>query len=410
MQKENEVSNNLKKEKINPVVLLRTIYHTTAHFSNDVFLAFFAPTLPVLITQMHLLKVQAGILNLGLELTALSMPLVGRLADKKDIRKFMILTPAITALCMSSLTLIPNFYVLFLVLLVGGLSIYFYHAIGPADIGQVSDKSLGSMMAIWNIAGQVGFMIGPLVITAILANSHASWIPFLFLAGLALSGLLYVLWNKIPKETPRADGAANPQRKLDDAAKAFIIRQFIPIVGINIASSLLRSSAYAYLPIYIVEKGGSLWMSGMAVSIYFGAGILGNYIGGILYDRIGSKAVTAISLLGFSLSFAVTIFAGGIVQLLLIAVVGTFAFMLMPTMMAMLQKNNPLDRSLTNGLFLGFNYSITALGSVATGYLLDHFPTLSVFMVAAGVALVSLIFVPMLVDNSGVKTAAPSGN
>ena len=407
MQKEYSLQTN-KSDKTNSVVLLRTVYHTLAHFSNDVFLAFFAPTLPVLITQMHLLKVQAGILNLGLELTALSMPLVGRLADKKDIRKFMILTPAITALCMSSLTLIPNFYLLFLVLLVGGLSIYFYHAIGPADIGQVSDKALGSMMAIWNIAGQVGFMIGPLVITAILANAHIGWIPYLFLAGIALSMILYMMWKKLPREALHTETAVSPQRRLDSVARAFIVRQFIPIVGINITSSLLRSSAYAYLPVYIVEKGGSLWMSGMAVSIYFGAGILGNYIGGILYDRIGSKAVTAISLLGFSLSFAVTIFTGGITQLLLIAVVGTFAFMLMPTMMAMLQKNNPQDRSLTNGLFLGFNYSITALGSVATGYLLDHFPTLTVFMIAAGVALLSLIFVPMLVDNSGAKAGIKS--
>jgi FSR family fosmidomycin resistance protein-like MFS transporter len=410
MQKEIITTDINKKEKTNPEVMLRTVYHTLAHFSNDVFLAFFAPTLPVLITQMHLLKVQAGILNLGLELTALSMPLVGRLADKKDIRKFMVLTPAITALCMSSLTLIPNFYLLFLVLMIVGLSIYFYHAIGPADIGQVSDKALGGMMAIWNIAGQVGFMIGPMVITAILANSHASWIPSLFLAGIALSVLLYILWGRMPKTAAPAEHAAGTQRKLDSAARAFIVRQFIPIVGINIASSLLRSSAYAYLPVYIVEKGGSLWMSGMAVSLYFGAGILGNYVGGILYDRIGSKAVTAISLLGFSLSFAVTIIASGIVQLLLITVVGTFAFMLMPTMMAMLQKNNPQDRSLTNGLFLGFNYAITALGSVATGFLLDRMPTLTVFMIAAGVALVSLIFVPMLVDENGARAAASSAN
>ena len=403
MQKEITGNQPTNKEKMSSLVLLRTVYHTMAHFSNDVFLAFFAPTLPVLITQMHLLKVQAGILNLGLELTALSMPLVGRLADKKDIRKFMFLTPAITALCMSSLTLIPNFYILFLVLMVGGLSIYFYHAIGPADIGQVSDKSLGGMMAIWNIAGQVGFMIGPLLITAILANSHASWIPYLFLAGVALSVILYFLWGKMPMEARRAENAANPQRKLDEQARSHIIRQFIPIVGICITSSLLRSSAYAYLPVYIVEQGGSLWMSGMAVSIYFGSGILGNYIGGILYDRIGSRKVTGISLIGFSLSFAVTIFANGIIQVLLIAVVGTFAFMLMPTIMAMLQKNNPQDRSLTNGLFLGFNYSITAIGSVITGFLLDRMPTLTVFLIAAGIALTSLIFVPMLVDEFGPK-------
>lgn len=211
MQNDNSENMGVLKEKTTPLVL-RTIYHTCAHFSNDLFLAFFAPTLPVLITQLNLLKVQAGILNLGLELTALSMPIVGHIADKKDIRKYMFLTPAITALCMSSLTLISNFYVLFLVLMLGGLSIYFYHAIGPADIGQVSEKSLGSTLSIWNIASQVGFMIGPLVITAILANAAMEKIPYLFLVGILLSVILYVLWGKMPQGSAAAAAEVSEQR------------------------------------------------------------------------------------------------------------------------------------------------------------------------------------------------------
>ncbi len=386
------------KQKISPVVLLRTIYHSLAHFSNDLFLAFFAPTLPVLIEQMHLLKVQAGILNLGMELMALTMPLVGHLADKKDIRKYMFLTPAITALCMSSLTLVPNFYLLFIVLIVGGLSIYFYHAIGPADIGQVSEKSLGSILAIWNIAGQVGFLVGPLVITAILTSGAYRKLPYLFVVGVLLSVVLYILWGKMPAGENKARVEENQQRKLDSETRRHLVRQFAPIVGISITNSLIRSSAYAYLPVYIVERGGSLWMSGLAVSIYFGAGVVGNYIGGVLYDRIGSKWTTAISLLGFSLSFTTTIYTTGVGQLALIGVMGLFGFMLMPTLMAMLQKNNPKDRSLTNGLFLGFTYSITALGSVVVGYMLDHGATQSVFLINAAIGLTSLLFVPFLVE------------
>lgn len=397
------------KGKISPVVLLRTIYHSLAHFSNDLFLAFFAPTLPVLIEQMHLLKVQAGILNLGMELMALTMPLVGHLADKKDIRKYMFLTPAITALCMSSLTLVPNFYLLFIVLIVGGLSIYFYHAIGPADIGQVSEKSLGSILAIWNIAGQVGFLVGPLVITTILTSGAYSKLPYLFLVGVLLSIVLYVLWGKMPAGENKAQVEENHQRKLDRETRNHLVRQFAPIVGISITNSLIRSSAYAYLPVYIVEQGGSLWMSGFAVSTYFGAGVVGNYIGGVLYDRIGSKWATAISLLGFSVSFTVTIFASGFGQLALIAVMGMFGFMLMPTLMAMLQKNNPQDRSLTNGLFLGFTYSITALGSVVVGYMLDHAATQSVFLFNAAIGLTSLLFVPFLVDRFPTKTLPRAG-
>ncbi|MDK2981230.1 MAG: transporter, family, fosmidomycin resistance protein [Chloroflexota bacterium] len=402
---QNEINDT--QTKISPVVILRTVYHSLAHFSNDLFLAFFAPTLPVLITRMNLLKVQAGVLNLGMELMALTMPLVGHLADKKDIRKYMFLTPAITALCMSSLTLIPNFYLLFIVLIVGGLSIYFYHAIGPADIGQVNEKSLGSMMAIWNIAGQVGFFVGPLVITAILTNGAYDKLPYLFLVGVLLSAILYVLWNKMPAAENQAVVKETHQRKLDRETRNHLVRQFVPIVGISITNSLIRSSAYAYLPVYIVERGGSLWMSGLSVSIYFGAGVIGNYIGGVLYDRIGSKWTTAISLLGFALSFTATIFATGIGQLALIGVMGVFGFMLMPTLMAMLQKNNPQDRSLTNGLFLGFTYSITALGSVVVGYMLDHGATQTVFLINAAIGLTSLVFVPFLVDCFPTKGRKP---
>ncbi len=108
-----------EKLNVRPVTLLRTVYHSVAHFSIDLFLAFFAPTLPVLISQLGLLKIQAGILNLALELIALSMPFIGRIADQRDIRKYMFLTPAITAACMSSLTLLNDFNLVFMVLLVG---------------------------------------------------------------------------------------------------------------------------------------------------------------------------------------------------------------------------------------------------------------------------------------------------
>ena len=392
----------MKKINVRPETIKRTVYHSVAHFSNDFFLAFFAPTLPVLIERLGLLKVQAGILNLGLELTALSMPLVGRIADKKDIRKFMFLTPAITALCMSSLTLVHDFYSLFIILLFGGLSIYFYHAIGPADIGQVSDKFLGSILAVWNIAGQVGFMVGPLVITAILTNSATEKIPYLIVVGFILSVFLYILGRRMPK-TSQIHSDDTEKRVLDEDSRKRIVRQFVPILGISITNSLLRSSAYAYLPVYIVEQSGNLWMSGFAVSLYFGAGMIGNYIGGWLFDRIGPRSVTAISLLGFAVSFVFTIFAKGYLQLALIAPMGIFGFMLMPTLMAMLQKNNPKDRSLTNGLFLGLTYGITALGSVVTGYMLDHIETQIAFLISAGVGLSSLLFIPMLVDGQENK-------
>jgi predicted MFS family arabinose efflux permease len=90
-------------------------------------------------------------------------------------------------------------------------------------------------------------------------------------------------------------------------------------------------------------------------------------------------------------------------QLALIALMGVFSFMLMPAMMAMLQENNPDDRSLTNGLFLGLNYGVIALAGVAAGYMLDRMPTPIVFLISAALALSALVFVPLLRDDFNKK-------
>jgi FSR family fosmidomycin resistance protein-like MFS transporter len=386
-------------------LLKDTIFHTAAHFSNDFFLSFFAPTLPVLITQMGLLKVQAGILNLGLELTALTMPLIGRIADKKDIRKYMVFTPAITALCMSMLGVIPNFFLLFLVLTVGGLSIYFYHAIGPADIAAVNKSALGRLLAIWNIAGQLAFMIGPLVVTAVLTRYSIRQLPWLALLGVMATLALIAIRKNQPGASFREEPASGQPVTLNTNSKKRIIRQFMPIAAITLAIALSHACAYAYLPVYIVEQGASLWMSGLAISLYFGAGIVGNYIGGLLHDRIGAKWVAVISLAGFAVFFTSTIYTTGVLQLALIALMGVFSFMLMPAMMAMLQENNPDDRSLTNGLFLGLNYGVIGLAAVVAGYMLDHMPTPTVFLISAALALSALVFVPWLKDESSKKMA-----
>lgn len=195
------------KNGLTPLLTKGTLFHTVAHFANDFFLSFFAPTLPVLITQMGLLKVQAGILNLGLELTALSMPLIGKIADRKDIRKYMVMTPAITALCMTSLGNISNFYLLLGILLVGGFSIYFYHAIGPADVANLNEQALGRLMAIWNIAGQVAFMIGPLVVTWVITRFSVHQLPFISIMGFAFAvGMFFMQKNQNPAVAKRKPG------------------------------------------------------------------------------------------------------------------------------------------------------------------------------------------------------------
>ena len=375
---------------------LGTIFHTLTHLSIDFFLSFFAPTLPVLIASLGLLKVEAGILVLAVELSALTMPLIGRIADRHDIGKYMYLAPAITGLCMSSLTIMPNYGSLFVVLIIAGISIYYYHAIGPADVGKISEETLGQAMAIWNIAGQIAFMIGPMLISWILSNDSFIKAPYLSILGILASIVLYIIWKKYSASLPVVEHKEIAQEESSSKINPEILKQFVPILGIILTNALARAAAYAYFPVFLVEKGADLWISGLTVSLYFGAGVLGQYIGGLLYDKVGAKWVIAVSITGFGISFAAATVTPLVAQLVLISLTGFFAFMLVPSFMAMLQENFPEDRSLTNGLFLGLMYGLTALASVATGALLDRFPTEQIFLIGSGITLLGLFFTPFL--------------
>jgi len=374
--------------------LLLNAFHTTVHFSNDFYLAFFAPTLPVIINNLNLLKVQAGFLNLGLQLSALIMPFIGRLADRRDFAKYIVFTPLITGICMSLLGVMPNYLLVLLLMIVAGLSSSFYHAVGPAEVGKLNDKQLGQGLAVWNIAGQIGFMLGPLAIAAVISIASVKAAPILAIFGLAATAILFFIKSKFNNLISNHLEKEYSQNSIPSTKK--ILGQFIPITLLIFTIVLSRSCAETYLPIFLMGRGSSLWQSGLALSIYMGFGIIGNFLGGYLFDRIDPKKVIGISLLGFTVFFISLNYFNGGLQLLMIACMGIFSFMFLPVIMAFIQQKNPGARSLTSGLFLAIFFVISALGGIVVGYLLDHFSSGAVFLACGFSGLVSLPIITFL--------------
>jgi FSR family fosmidomycin resistance protein-like MFS transporter len=93
-----------------------------AHLSHDIFSSFLAPLLPLLITKLGLSLSAVAILDIARKIPQLLNPLIGLLADRICVKYLVILTPAVTAICMSFLGVAPSFPVLFILLFVSGLS------------------------------------------------------------------------------------------------------------------------------------------------------------------------------------------------------------------------------------------------------------------------------------------------
>ncbi|MBC8336451.1 MAG: MFS transporter, partial [Anaerolineales bacterium] len=133
------------------------------HFIHDIYSAFLAPLLPLIIEKLSLTLTLAGSLTAFLQIPAVLNPLIGHFADKFSMRFFVILAPAVTATIMSSMGLAPNYFTLALLLFITGISVAAYHAPAPAMIARVSGQRVGKGMSWFMAGGELGRTLGPII-------------------------------------------------------------------------------------------------------------------------------------------------------------------------------------------------------------------------------------------------------
>ena len=155
---------------------------SSAHAVHDTYAGFLPALLPVLIQKFSLTNTAAGFLSLFTTLPSLLQPFIGQLADRKNLRLLIILSPAITGIAMSLLSIAPTYGFLVFLLVLTGLSSASLHAIGPVLGSTMSGKKLGRGMSFWMVGGELGRSLGPLVVVTAIGFLTIEGLPWLMLA------------------------------------------------------------------------------------------------------------------------------------------------------------------------------------------------------------------------------------
>jgi len=137
-----------------------------AHFAHDVFSAFLAPLLPLIIEKLGLSLSMVALLDVIRRIPALFNPLFGLIAEKRDVKYFVILTPAITAISMSLIGLAPSYTFLIILILVSGISSALFHIPSPTMVKMASGDRTGTGMSYYMVGGELACTVGPLLATA----------------------------------------------------------------------------------------------------------------------------------------------------------------------------------------------------------------------------------------------------
>jgi len=338
-----------------------------AHLLHDVYSAFLAPLYPLLIEKLGLSYLMIGSLTVIQRLASLFNPLIGLLVDRKDLRYFIIFTPAITAISMSLIGLAQNYWQLALLLFIMGWSAAFFHVPGPVLIKRVSGERTGLGMSFYMLAGELARSLGPIIIVTAVSWWTLEGTYKLIPAGLIASVILFFRLRKLKHIEVKT-------RKIDISIKELLIELkgfYFAVTGYTFARGLMKSLLVTFLPAYYVSQGESLWVAAYTLSILQFAGAIGSLLAGGYSDKIGRRKT--LILISIITPFLMLIFllVSGWMQMVALIFIGFFLFGSSPVLLAMVQDMSAERPSFNNGVFMTISFAFGAFATMLIGFLAD---------------------------------------
>lgn len=376
-----------------------------AHFAHDLYPSYIGVLIPYVQSQLGISLALASLMVPAQQMPSILQPFIGYFADRTSRRLFVVLTPGVAALSLSMIGLAPHLAVVILLLLVSGLASAAFHAPAVAMVGEFGGKKMGRAMAIFMAGGELARTIGPLVITAAIAlfTFRGSFVVLVF--GVAASIILY-----FTLDTTRGDARAKlgNQAAIKPLVKARL-RPLTGLFGYSIIKAIATVPFHFFLVTLLVNKGYSEWYAGFALSILFGAGVIGGFLGGSLSDRIGRKK----TLIGVTLATTPLFYLylwlenGSLWVLGVLVIVGMVTMSVRPVNLAQAQEILPEARGPVAGMMLAVGFVSMSLGSIGFGMLADWIGIETAFWIIGALPMIALPFITLL-PRYGEKLAQPA--
>lgn len=361
-----------------------------AHFFHDIYPAFFAPMLPLLMARFGLSLSAAGALDIARRAPSLATPLIGLIADKKPIKYFIILTPAITAVSMSLTGLASSYWILFLLLFIAGTSSVCFHVPSPVLIKFLSGTKIGKGMSLYMSAGAIAGTVGTFIITVVITTMGLDKSYLLMLFGIGISVLLFVKLKNLP--------SINITKHQSKKIKYKPVRSFIPfflvLAGFMLFRAGINLSLTLYLPVYLTEKGSTLWFAGISLSILHLAGAVGMIAIGHISDKFSKKKILFIlTFLSTCAMWGLIYFSNSKVFILpCLVILGMLLFSSAPVILALVQRINSHRPAFISSIYFSLGFFINVTGILLVGFAGDNIGLDTTFKICASVPILSLPF------------------
>jgi len=342
------------------------------HMVTDINQGALAALLPFLIAEQSLsYTAAASLVFVANASSSLVQPLFGHFADKlsKPILMPAGMLLAGAGLAMTGFT--DKYWLLAVFVTLSGIGIAAFHPEGARTINRISGDNKATAMSIFSVGGNLGFAVGPAILTTSLLTFDMKGTMVLIVPVTIVAILIYLRQPalqqvQIAASSKAADTSAQPP-KVDQWGL------FARLAGAVTCRAIIFYGLNTFIPLYwIYVLNQSKAAGATALTVMFSAGLASTLIGGRLADRFGSRTVMLIGYGSLIVSLPLFLLSQNIIVLTALLVPIAFGvFAPFSPMIVLGQKYLPNRVGLASGVTLGLAISIGGVAAPLLGYVSD---------------------------------------
>ena len=362
-----------------------------AHLLNDSIQAIVTASYPMLKAEFALSFTQIGWIAMIYQLTAsLLQPWIGLYTDKHPKPYLLPMGMVMTFMGIGLMSVAPSFNVLLVSAAMIGVGSSTFHPEASRIARMASGGKFGTAQSAFQVGGNTGSAIGPLLAAAIIIpyGQHSiGW--FMLSAALAVWVLWRVTqWSLKHSASKKVSIAPIHQRM----SRSQIIRA-LGIIGILMfAKFIYIASISNYFTFYLIERFQlSVQTSQLFLFAFLGAVAVGTFVGGPVGDKIGRKAVVWVSFLGAAPFALMLPYVGLFWTAVFVMMVGLIMSSAFSALVVYAQEVLPGRVGMVAGIMFGLMFGIGGLGAAGIGHLADSHGIVWVYKLCSYLPLLGLM-------------------
>ena len=342
------------------------------HFLNDTMQSMLSAIYPMLKANYALTFTQIGLLTFTFQFTAsLLQPLIGAYTDKRPISHALPVGMGFTMVGLLLLAVAGQYALLLAAAALVGLGSAVFHPESSRIARLASGGKHGTAQSIFQLGGNFGTAAGPLLAAFIVVPGGQSSVAWFCLA--ALFGMVILTWVSRWYGTYRRAAASRPavSTALNHSRRRVIFTLGV-LALLVFSKNIYMASFTSYYTFYVIERFGvSVQDSQLLLFLFLGAAAVGTIAGGPIGDRIGTKAVIWVSILGV-LPFTLMLpYADLFWTSVLTVIIGMVLASAFPAIIVFAQEMVPGRVGMIAGLFFGFAFGMGGISAAVLGQVAD---------------------------------------